>query len=114
MGLCASSPHGYAVAPQTLRGELLSSNDLLAFHVRMPEEVKQRLEKQAKINGRSLNSEIVDRLKSSLAKVTGGPPKVGQESPAYAVQLPDIERQLLTYFRDLAPEKQLALLSLLK
>lgn len=37
------------------------------FGLRLPSELKQRLEEQAKAEGRSLNSEIVKRLKESFS-----------------------------------------------
>lgn len=95
------------------------SRDINPFGLRMPPELKQELDREAKLNGRSLNAEIVDRLRRSLERkgqsafVDYGrsPLKKGEESrPA----LTDIETQLLQVFRRMPPEKQLALLSLFK
>lgn len=87
--------------------------DIHPFGVRMPEDLKAHLAKEAKINGRSLNSEIVSRLRSSLDKRTHGHLVTEPHAPGQPA-LTDAERQLLTLFRKLSPEKQLALLSLFK
>ncbi len=84
----------------------------------MPPELKERLGREAEINGRSLNAEIVDRLRKSLETR----PPLSLVGEGYQAQQPregydaitDIERQLLTIFRRLPVEKQLALLSLFK
>lgn len=92
--------------------------DIHPFGVRMPDELKERLDREAKINGRSLNTEIVIRLKNSLESVQvigKGSYTVEEKQHAhYTPELNDIERQLLNIFRKLPPEKQLALLSLFK
>lgn len=88
-----------------------------SIHVRMPDELKQALEKEAKINGRSLNSEVVNRLEKSLDKLAlmaghriNEPTGSEYQSPV----LTDAERQLLRIFQGMVPEKQLALISLFK
>lgn len=91
--------------------------DMNSIHVRMPDDLKQAIEKEAKINGRSLNSEIVDRLKKSLDKLAVTTRHGLNEPPGPESQVPaltDGERQLLNIFRGMPPEKQLALLSLFK
>jgi hypothetical protein len=96
----------------------IKTRDIHPFGVRMPAELKERLDREAKINGRSLNTEIVIRLRNSLesVQVTGkGGYTVKQEQHGhYTPELTDIERQLLNVFRKMPPEKQLALLSLFK
>lgn len=84
------------------------------FGLRMPPDLKERIEREAAINGRSLNLEIVDRLKKSFEpqmKVSNVH-SIAQTESRYVPEISDIERQLLTIFRRLPPEKQLALLSL--
>jgi len=76
----------------------------------MPEDLKQRLEKKKKINGRSLNSEVVARLQASLGKQQHF--RAEDAGGGYTVSLSDPERQLLAIFKRLSPEKQLALISL--
>lgn len=88
--------------------------DINPFGVRMQDELKERLSREAKINGRSLNAEIVDRLRKSLEPPirTEGGHQVAETPGSYTPDITDIERKLLTVFRRLPPEKQLALLSL--
>lgn len=92
--------------------------DIAPFGVRMPSELKELLEREAKINSRSLNSEIVDRLKKGLnrqAMVSAGNHMAAEPATTdYANLLTDIERQFLGVFRRLPAEKQLALLSLFR
>lgn len=92
--------------------------DIAPFGVRMPSELKELLEREAKINSRSLNSEIVDRLKKGLdrqAMASAGNHMAAEPAPTdYANVLNDIERQFLGIFRRLPAEKQLALLSLFR
>jgi hypothetical protein len=87
------------------------------FGLRMPPELKDRVSREAKINGRSLNAEIVDRLKRSLEQpIREGEAYTARDMPAAGYSntpdITDIERKLLTVFRRLPVEKQLALLSL--
>jgi len=88
--------------------------DINPFGLRMQAELKERLDREAKINGRSLNMEIVERLRASLEPPirTEGGYKIEQVGSSYTPEITDIERQLLTIFRRLPVEKQLALLSL--
>ncbi|HGJ5865911.1 MULTISPECIES: Arc family DNA-binding protein [Arsenophonus] len=46
----------------------MKTRDIAPIGVRMQSEVKEALKKVAKEQGRSLNSEIVQRLKESLKK----------------------------------------------
>jgi len=84
--------------------------------VRLPPEVRHALAREAAINGRTLHGEIVQRLRNSLAHEEGGAAKYGvaEGRPAYGAELSDSERALLTVFKKMSPEKQLALLSLFK
>ena len=93
------------------------SRDYPMFGLRMPPELRDQVSREAKINGRSLNGEIVDRLKKSLERPIHAASGHKVEEPqvgAYgnAPNITDTERQLLTIFRRLPVEKQLALLSL--
>jgi hypothetical protein len=86
------------------------------FGLRMPPELKDKINREAKINGRSLNAEIVDRLKKSLEPHlhAEGTHRLEQQAGNYTPEITDIERQLLSIFRRMPVEKQLALLSLFK
>ena len=88
--------------------------EIAPFGVRMPPELKARLQTEAKANGRSLNTEVVARLWASLQDK--GSQMVRQPfPPAYiSNELSALEQQMLTEFRKLAPEKQQALLALFK
>ena len=89
------------------------TREINPFGLRMPNELKEQLEREAKFNGRSLNSELVDRLRKSLEPaIRSGNNTVNQPSANYAPELTETERQLLSVFRRMPPEKQLALLSL--
>lgn len=81
----------------------------------MPAALKERLEREADINRRSVNSEIVNRLEESVnAEVGDAAPRKLKEPEAIYSRLTDAERAMLAVFKTLPPEKQLALLSLFK
>lgn len=88
--------------------------EIAPFGVRMPPELKARIEAEAKKNGRSMNTEVVARLAASLreeAAYQAGSPA----TPAYANNaLTEAEKQMLATFKALPAEKQLALLALFK
>lgn len=89
--------------------------DIAPFGVRMPADLKGTLEREAKINNRSLNSEIVERLQRSLGRPASGTLyAAATAAPDYANNLSDSERQFLGVFRRLPVEKQLALLALFR
>ena len=81
----------------------------------MPPELKAALERESKINLRSLNAEVVDRLQKSLQTKPMSSYKA--ESPptgaGYQSDITDVERQLLTLFRKQRPDKQLAIITVL-
>lgn len=82
----------------------------------MPPELKDRLQNAADLNGRSLNMEVIHRLMASLeARTYAGSEPLSAQSPIadYTV-LSELENQVLTVFRRLPPDKQLALISLFK
>ncbi len=92
--------------------------DIAPFGVRMPSELKDLLEREAKINNRSLNAEVIARLKKSTERQAAPESAHYAASPSanldYANALSDSERQFLGIFRRLPVEKQLALLSLFR
>lgn len=86
------------------------------FGVRMPPELKTALERESKINLRSLNAEIVDRLTRSLEKRKASSGAAETQTDITASQqsdITDLERQLLALFRAQRPDKQLALIAVL-
>lgn len=86
--------------------------DLPAYKLRMPPELRQELEKQAELRGRSLHAEILARVRETLVPRARRSTQVEQPSADYVAS--DIEQKMLVVFRRLTPEKQLALLSLFK
>lgn len=82
----------------------------------MPPDLKDRLQNAADLNGRSLNMEVVHRLTVSLeARTYAGTEPMRTESPVteYTV-LSDTDNKMLSVFRRLPPDKQLALITLFK
>ena len=90
------------------------------FGLRMPAPLRDKLQRQARLNRRSLNSEIVERPSRSVERAatdhSTGHELAAMEDPSRfrIPTLSDIEESLLGLFRDLPPDKQLALVSLLK
>lgn len=84
--------------------------------VRLPPDVREALVKEADINGRTLSAEIVDRLQLTLH----GPDmsqaqKAEMERLAHQyLKVSDAQRMLLTMFDAMPPDKQLALLTVLR
>lgn len=98
---------------------LVKIRDLPPTAVRLKPELRQRLAREAAINGRSLHGEILFRLTTSLEGPQGGvntqaPHRAGEAVAGWLPQQSDGERAMLTLFRALPPEKQLALLSLFR
>lgn len=94
---------------------LTKIREINPFGLRLPPELKQALEREAKANHRSLNAEVVSRIKMSIEGTA--PPQqraASPDSPPYGELLTDGERAMLAVFRQLTPERQLALLSLFK
>jgi len=88
------------------------TREINPFGLRMPAEVREMVKREAKLNGRSLNAEIVDRLRANLdppRRKSGSCPAV---LPRDVSVITDAERAMLAVVRKLPPEKQLALLSL--
>lgn len=96
--------------------EHIRARDLPPTAVRLSPEIRHALAREASINGRSLHGEIVHRLKNSVLQeqpTEGG--GVREPRAAYGQEaLTDGDRAMLTIFKRMSPEKQLALLSLLK
>jgi hypothetical protein len=90
-----------------------SKADPVSKILRLPEELNAALKKQAELNGRSVNAEIVYRLQQSLSGRGRDASRARQSSAEYDA-LGDLERAMLQVFRRMGPEKQLALISLFK
>ena len=96
--------------------------------VRLPPDLRNMLQREAVINGRSLSHELTVRLRASFepgefaarmshvrALEVRSAHYVGESGPlgTPAAPLGDSQRLLLSYFNGLTPDKQLALLTLL-
>lgn len=95
--------------------------DIAPTGVRLPTELRDALLRESVLNGRSLSQEITVRLRESLEHLAAaqgpGAPHAKERPPSYGAKHPeltDTQRMLLAVFDALAPDKQLALLSLLR
>lgn len=87
------------------------------YPLRIPTELRDWIENESKMNGRSINSEIVARLYASFGdKEKGKPvsPVVAKEPQGPYDFLSGNERQMLALFRRWPAEKQLSFLVLFK
>lgn len=98
------------------KSDLEQARDIPPTGVRLPPDLREDLKRAAVANGRSLSQEITQRLRSTFAEpgravvvdTLDGPPTVQFKA------LTGSQRALLMHFGLLPPEKQLALLTLLK
>lgn len=94
------------------------TREINPFGLRMPPELWEALKHEARLNGRSLNAEIVSRLRAGTDPpdpsdlLRRGSGSRAMSEPRGTRRLTDAERAMLAVFRKLPPEKQLALLSL--
>ncbi len=92
--------------------------DIAPTGVRLPPGLRDALVREAAINGRSLNAEILFRLSTSLsglgAAALAAVGTVREAQASYSVEMPESHRQLLALFNALTPDRQLALLTLLR
>ena len=92
----------------------MGMREIAPYGVRMPADLKKRIEREAKAAGRSMNTEVVARLTASFSS------SQQQQQFAYGAagympnDITDAERQMLEAFRKLSAEHQLALLTLLR
>ncbi len=88
-----------------------SSRTADKFVVRLPEGMRDRIAEVARAQHRSMNSEIIARLESSLQQdgELAHSDGLSLDSP----ELSQYERELLTRFRQLAQRQQNALLALI-
>jgi hypothetical protein len=107
--------------PQKSDGERV--RDITPTGIRLPPEIRAALEREASINGRTLSAEIIRRLKLSLEVAhfsavlqAGEPERAMAAEPVASYQRPitDAQRMLLALFDSMGPDKQLALLTVLK
>lgn len=81
--------------------------------IRLPTELREYLSQEARKQTRSLSAVIIQRLWASLRM-----PPTSEPEPAHpqgnAAATSDTEARLILLFRQMPPEQQLALLTLLK
>lgn len=79
------------------------SRDINPFGLRMPEDLRTSLEKSARLNHRSLNAELVVRLRKSVEETPILYPEINEGSEEYtAVD----DKKLLTEFIEKMPKKK--------
>lgn len=88
--------------------------EIAPFGVRMPPELKERLNQQALSTGRSMNTEVVARLWASLEKAAPLVARSPAPDPYIGEVLTPLEKEMLHLFRALTIEKRAALLTVLK
>ncbi|MGD9953459.1 MAG: Arc family DNA-binding protein [Burkholderiales bacterium] len=84
------------------------------YQLRLPKDLRKRVEESAQSTGRSLNAELVRLIEAGLWRLGSR----STEQPA-AAEMPvryetEIDRAILDCIHRLSPEKQLALFTLLK
>lgn len=98
---------------------MATTNNDASLMLRLPSELKAELMRAAAINGRKVTTEVIDRLQKSrlvdagYTATTGNPPALtNDKGPARPYS--GLDQAMLEVFQRLTPEKQLALLSLLR
>jgi hypothetical protein len=93
-------------------------SDIAPTTLRLPPEVRDGLMREATISNRSLSAEITWRLQCSLAPQVAaqakGEAREAAAPPVGYQALADEQRLLLSLYGALAPDKQLALITLLR
>lgn len=85
--------------------------DINPFGLRMPPDLKKRIERSAKTNRRSMNAELVLRLQDSVEREPLFVPDVQETAASYA--LTQDQSALLSVYNSLSPRRRRALLELL-
>ncbi len=92
------------------------SREITPYGLRMPQDLRAKLQNDADLVGRSLNAEIVARLWESVGnkpRRIASPVLMDSASATYQT-LSESERAMLTLFRRWPSEKQLSFLVLFK
>ena len=82
------------------------------FQLRIPQELREALEAACEKSRRSLNSEIAFRLHRDLSNEGKAPLVLQEKPPIYKSDR--LDQHLVEVVKNLPPDKQLALLQLLK
>jgi hypothetical protein len=103
------------------KAEGTRARDVSPTGVRLAPNLRDALLRAAEINRRTLSAEITLRLAQSIAAERGPAAPAGHHvaeplpaSPMHPPALTDLQRQALATFDALAPDRQLALLALLR
>jgi hypothetical protein len=103
---------------QPVNPHRMKARDVSPTGVRLPPSLREDLLRQAAINNCSLSQEITRRLLESLRGPQGQPLatyRAAEPAPAGATPpLGDHQRMLLAYFNAMPPDRQLALLAVLR
>ncbi len=96
-----------------------TTNNDASLLIRLPNELKAELMRAAAVNSRKVNTEVVDRLQKSRLLSAGyavdnRPTLVHTKDNGPASPYSGLDQAMLEVFQRLTPEKQLALLSLLR
>lgn len=87
------------------------ARDINPFGLRMPQDLKKRIEKSAKTNRRSINAELVLRLQDSVEKDPLFVPEIREVAKNY--ELTEDQGLLLKAYNGLSPRRRRALLEFL-
>lgn len=99
------------------------ARDIPPTGIRIPQELRAALEREAQINGRTLSGEILQRLRLSLSgeqaraeqrPSEGTPAGQAPREAAPGKPLTDSQRMMLALFEQQPPDKQLAWLTVMK
>jgi hypothetical protein len=83
-----------------------------AVTIRMPKPVKAAIDKAAFASRRSINAQVIYLLQLGLSKEEAHPKRPEEKTPIW--KMDNLDDVVLQLFRDLPPEKQLALIQLLR
>ena len=82
------------------------------FHLRLPPKLKDVITKGAFEAQRSINAQIIYMLQVALSKEESHPRRTVDKTPIWKME--GLEEVVLQIFRELPPDKQLALIQLLR
>lgn len=85
--------------------------NITPFGLRMPPDLKKRIEKSAQTNRRSMNAELVLRLQDSVDKDPIFTPDIREAAEHYTLTAD--QSMLLSAYNELSPRHRRALLELL-
>lgn len=99
---------------RTSREPLRVKGDVAPFGLRLTPDLRAMLQREAGISGRSLNAEILARLRDTFEPKRSSRGQAAAQPEAAYDAMPATERAMLAILRRMGPEKQLAFISLFK